>query len=133
MRHMAQWRAAIGCTLKVEKCVVIMLGSDESVYQEILGSEPRAAGVRLARSATYLGVEVGPGAHDTQWATVSRKMSARVPDMSAAPSLVGRSVLLSSYVASLYTFKAQFADATKKVQLEYEHALQCSTKAPWQA
>lgn len=72
--------------------MVIMLGRGESVYQEILGSEPRAAGMRLARSATYLGVEVGPGAHDTQWVAVSRKMAARVPDISAAPGLVGRLV-----------------------------------------
>lgn len=96
LEHTAPWKSARGLTLKIDKCVVIALVVDIQEYTGFVAREPRAAGMRVARSAAYLGVEVGPGAIDTQWASVSSKMAARAPDIAAAPSMFGRLDLLSS-------------------------------------
>lgn len=109
LAHMALWKGVSRLTLSIAKCMVIMLMGAEAEYQDILDREPCAAGMRLVWSATRLGVEVGPGAVETLC-----RMAARVLDIAAAPSLVGRIVLFTSHVSSLYAFKAQFANATRE-------------------
>lgn len=96
LAHMDRWRKATGLTLKTTKCVVIALVGDLADYERILAREPCAEGMRVVWSAMYLGAEVGPGVVDTQWATVMREMSVRVPGIATAPSMVGRLVLCSS-------------------------------------
>lgn len=133
LAQMAAWHRASGRGLKMQKCVIIMLYGLESDYATIIGEHSEAAGMRVARAATYLGVEVGPDGHMQQWHTVSKNMSARVPDITAAPSLPSRIVLFNSYISSLYSFKAQFAGAPGATRREYGRAVQLITKAPWQA
>lgn len=64
---------------------------------------------------------------------VSKKMAARIPDVARSPSTTGRAVLFTSYVSSLYAFKAQFAYAQPHVRHEHNGAVRSITKAPWQA
>lgn len=133
LEQMTAWKKACGMGLKIKKCVVIMLLGAESVYKNIVDAHPDAAGIRITRDATYLGVEVGPEGHIGQWNTVSKKMSARIPDLTTAPSLTSRIVLFTSYVSSLYSYKAQFSDAPTTIRREYDKATQNIAKAPWQA
>lgn len=60
---MTAWRKASGLGLKVQKCVIIMLLGTEFVYQHMVDEHLDAAGMRIARAAAYLDVEVGPGGH----------------------------------------------------------------------
>lgn len=98
LAQMKSWEKASGLGLKIRKCVVIMLVGSDSVYKDIVDAHPDASGIRTARAATYLGVEVGPEGHANQWDSVSKKMSARIPDITSAPSLTSRIVLFSAYV-----------------------------------
>lgn len=133
LEQMRAWHKASGLGLKLSKCVIIMLYGDEETYKSITEQHPEAEGMRTARAATYLGVEVGPEGSSSQWHTVSEKMSARLPDIVSAPSLTSCVVLFTSYATSLYSFKAQFADAAPTVRKQYDRAVQNITKAPWQA
>lgn len=99
LARMDRWRKPTGLTLKVAKCVVIALVGSLADYETVLAREPRAARMRVVSLATYLGgggVEVGPGSVAIQLATVQHKLSARVPDKAAAPSMVGRLVFFST-------------------------------------
>lgn len=130
---MTAWRKASGLGLEMQKCVIIMLYGEEETCKDIVDLHPEAAGMRIAHASTYLGVELGPEGHQQQWLTVSKKMSARLPDITSAPSLCSRIVFFTSYVTSLYSFKAKFADAPATIRKEYDRAVQNITKAPWQA
>lgn len=64
--QMTAWHTASGLGLKHPKCVIIMLYGDEETYKNIVDQHPEAAGMRIARAATYLGIEVGPEGHNQQ-------------------------------------------------------------------
>lgn len=66
---------------------------------------------------------MGPEAGLNQSASVARKIAARLPDISGAPSLAGRIVLFTSYVSSLFSFTGQFADPDSETKKRYDHAV----------
>lgn len=92
------------------------------------------AGLRVAGSARYLGVEVGPEAHRHQWGTVLDKATARVGKIRAGgKSLQARMYMFNTYVASLFPYKAQFAPIPTFAHKAYRLLSQRITKAPWQS
>lgn len=63
LAQMSSYQRASGLGLKVQKRVVLLLYGDTTQCESTLAEHPGAVGMRLARAATYLGVDVGADSH----------------------------------------------------------------------
>lgn len=124
---------ATGLGLKLQKCSIIMGTQEIQRYRVFFASCPDAQLMRLVDAATYLGIQVGPGGPRQQWAPVAAKVVRRMPDVLAAPSMMGRMLRFNTYVASLFHYKLQFASPSSEIRTVYRHAEQKLVKAPWMA
>lgn len=57
------WALALGLSLKLRKCSIIMAGRGKERYEQFCASHLAASHVSPVSAATYLGVGIGPGAH----------------------------------------------------------------------
>lgn len=134
LRIFALWARATGLQLKIPKCVLIPLFDGIGDLQAWLARQPEIRDVAVQSFGRYLGIEVGPGAHDAQWGEVVRKMRGRIGEIrNAGKSLAARVFMFNSYVSSVFGYKAQFSDVPPKVLQAYKNATQQITRAPWQA
>lgn len=109
----ACWADATGLVLNVAKCVLVPLWcfSDLEVITWLRTACPAFASCSVAASARYLGVELGPGAWDKQWAGVAAKLLRRTGDVASAGEALGtRFVQYRAYCMSLVLFRAQFSE-----------------------
>lgn len=100
---------------------------------EILAAHLVARCMRTARIAADIEAEIDRQGSNAQWASASRNLAGRMPDISHTPGLMARKDLLMSDVPSLYAFKAQYSDIPTATRKGYVHAMECTTTAPWQA
>lgn len=126
-----EWAKATGLKLTYSKCSIVMGGAPEREFRVFVESSPEARLMQLVCSATYLGVMFGPGAPAAQCDSVVREVATRLPDVAAAHSIVGRLLLMGTYLSPLYQYKSQFTLPSASAESAYRHAQQTITNAPW--
>lgn len=74
------WLAASGLGLSPRKCALVPLWAYDAddVSARVVAVCPQLEGCAVSGSARYLGVEVEPAAHESQWVVVRLASLARV-------------------------------------------------------
>lgn len=127
------WSRASGLRLKTRKCVLFPLWEGSfNALRTVVDSVPAFAGMAISSSARYLGVIVGPGAHEVQWEAVAPKLLFRALDVAATGATLFTKVRLwGMHGCSLLACKSRFVDLSLTMLRVYRQATQRITQAPW--
>lgn len=127
---------ASGLVLNARKCVFVPVWAYEFdvVREQIAAVCPQLAACSVAGSARYLGVEVGPAAHEIQWSVVAQKILRGVADSVAEGESLGVRLRRFRFcAASLSKYRAQFVSIDGHIRHAWQKSLQRLTSAPWQS
>ena len=122
-----------GLTLKIPKCVVVVLGtvSEESIVGWLSRNVDSFTHMRVALFAKYLGVQLGPGANDASWTSPMAKYAASVAMVRNLNLGLSRTIILyNRHCVSNLQFIAQLLDPTKQLVRQENRALDRLICAP---
>ena len=121
-------------SLNKSKCVLIPLwpSTAEQVERELVTSFPEWAGMQVAFSGTYLGVDIGPGGISNFWVKAVRKYLERArPWSKAGLGLQLATLAYSVYVLLVLGFLAHFKSPNAAALQAEEEALRVMVPGPY--
>lgn len=134
MSALGRWAGVSGLALKPRKCVAIPLWEGPHDAAQDLLEAHGLPGIRVAKAARYLGVEVGPQASQTQWGGVAVRLLERARDILASgATLPTRVQLFNIHCGGLVRYRARFARPSAELHRAYRRAGQLITASPWQS